>query len=245
LSPVTSYYGDGIQVALALASTVLTIISVMAYRRRPEGRYLLVMLGFVFFCIASLSNVTLALAVGWGPAVIRFFEAYLIPTLELLMVVSLLAALIWPTRLQKRFAVVLLVVIVSVGLVASTAYFADSSGNAQFILPAGCVKQTSGFLIIASSLGYNDSIAHGSPAKSWPIMDVTKGTQVNITLCNTYSQAVGFQVTHYLVDKVEIILPGQVVNVSFFADQTGTFLIYCSILNPIHIYLQGGELNVV
>jgi hypothetical protein len=118
LSPVTSYYGDGIQVALALASTVLTIISAMAYRRRPEGRYLLLMLGFAFFCVASLSNVTLALAVGWGPAVTRFFEAYLIPTLELLMVVSILAALIWPTRPQKRFAVVLLVVIVSVGLVA-------------------------------------------------------------------------------------------------------------------------------
>jgi heme/copper-type cytochrome/quinol oxidase subunit 2 len=52
-------------------------------------------------------------------------------------------------------------------------------------------------------------------------------------------------VAHYLEDKTETVLPGQVVNLSFLADETGTFLIYCSTFNPIHIYLQGGELNVV
>jgi hypothetical protein len=112
-------------------------------------------------------------------------------------------------------------------------------------LPAGCVRQSGGFLIIASSLGYNDSIAHGAPVKSWPVLEVTKGTDVTITLCNTYSQAVGFQVSHYLAGETETIMPGQVLSVSFIANQTGTFVIYCSIFNPIHIYLQGGELNVL
>jgi hypothetical protein len=245
LSLVTSYYGDAMQVALAMTSTVLMLVSIMAYRRRSEGRYLLLMLAFVFFCIASVSNMALALFVGWGPAVVPFFELYLIPSLELLMVVSFLVALVWSSKLERRFSVIFLAAILSIGLVASTAYLADSGNSAQSLLPAGCVKQTGGFLIIASSLGYNDSIAHGAPSKSWPVLDVTKGTEVNITLCNTYSQAVGFQVTHYLADKTETVLPGQVINVNFQANEPGTFLIYCSTFNPIHLYLQGGELNVL
>jgi len=99
--------------------------------------------------------------------------------------------------------------------------------------------------VIASSLGYNDSMAHGAPVKSWPVLRVANGTDVNITVCNTYSDAVGFQVSHYLDDKTEAVQPGRVINVSFLADQTGTFLIYCSVFNPIHIYLQGGELVVL
>ena len=138
-----------------------------------------------------------------------------------------------------------LVVILSIGIFAWTAYFADSGGDTQALLPAGCVRQAGGFLIIASSLGYNDSIAHGAPVKSWPVMDVTKGTDVNITLCNTYSQTIGFQVAHYLSEKIDTVLPGQVASVSFLANQTGTFNIYCAVFNPIHIYLQGGELNVL
>ena len=242
---VASYYGDGVQVALAMASTILAIVSIRAYRRRPEGRYLLLALAFVFLCIASISNSALALTTGISPGVVPFFEAYLIPSLELLMVVSFLVALVWSSKLQRRFVAVLLAVIISVGLAASTAYLADSGTSAESLLPAGCAKQAGGFLIIASSLGYNDSIAHGAPAKSWPVLDVTRGTNVNITLCNTYSQVVGFQVTHYLAAKTLTVLPGQVVNLSFVADETGTFLIYCSTFNPIHVYLQGGELNVL
>jgi len=242
---VASYYGDVVQVALAITSTILAIVSVRAYRRRPEGRYLLLMLAFVFLCIASISDTALALIVGLGPGVVPFFELYLIPSLELLMVVSFLVALVWSSKLQRRLAAILLAAIVSIGLVASAAYLADSSGSAQSLLPAGCAKQAGGFLIIASSLGYNDSIAHGAPAKSWPVLDVTRGTDVNITLCNTYSQVVGFQVTHYLADKTVTVLPGRVINLSFSANETGTFLIYCSTFSPIHVYLQGGELNVL
>ncbi len=160
------------------------------------------------------------------------------------MVVSFLVALAWSSKLQKRFAAVILAAVISIGLVSSTAYLADFT-SAQTILPVGCARQAGGFLIIASSLGYNDSIAHGAPSKSWPVLDVTKGTDVNITLCNTYSQVVGFQVTHYLADKTVTVMPGQVVNLSFVASETGTFLIYCSTFNPIHVYLQGGELNVL
>jgi hypothetical protein len=245
LSVFASYYGDAILVALAIASTILAIISMRAYKRRPEGRYLLLMLAFSFLCLASVSNTALSLLVGLGPGVAALFELYLIPSLELLMVVSFIVALVWSSKLERRFQAAILGAIVSIGFVGSAAYLADSGSNVQSILPAGCAKQTGGFLIIASSLGYNDSIAHGAPAKSWPVLDVTKGTSVNITLCNIYSQVVGFQVTHYLADKTVTVMPGGVVKLTFVADEPGTFLIYCSTFNPIHVYLQGGELNVL
>ncbi len=228
-----------------MTSAILMVVSIKAYLKRTEGRYLMLMLAFTFFCIASVINASLALFAGWGPALIPLFELYLIPSLELMTVVSLLIALLWTSRLGRRSVALLLVVTLSVALLASTAYIAGSGSNAQSLLPAGCVKQAGGFLIIASSLGYNDSIAHGAPVKSWPVLDVTKGTDVNITLCNAYSQTVGFQVAHYLESRTETIMPGQVFVTSFLANQTGSFSIYCTTFNPIHVYLQGGELNVL
>jgi hypothetical protein len=245
LSTVTPYFGDGVQVALAMTSALLMVVSIKAYTKRPEGRYLLLMLAFVFFCIASVSNTVLALYAGSGPSLVPLFELYLIPSLELLTVVSLLIALVWSSRIGRRSLTLFLAVVLVVGLLASTAYIAGSGGAGESILPTGCVKPAGGFLIIASSLGYNDSIAHGAPVKSWPVLDVTKGTDVSITLCNTYSQAVGFQVEHYLEGNTETVMPGQVFVASFLANETGSFSIYCAIFNPIHIYLQGGELNVL
>ena len=86
-------------------------------------------------------------------------------------------------------------------------------------------------------------MAHGAPVKPWPILDVYNGSDVAITVCNTYAQPLGFQVAHYLDDGIEAISPGQAITVNFVADETGTFLIYCSVLSPIHVYLQGGEVE--
>jgi len=249
LLPIALYYGDFVQVGLVAISAILTVVSVIAYRRRPEGRYLLLMLAFVLLLILSVSTALLELFVGVGPTTIQLAEAYLIPSVELLMGVSFLVAVLWSSKARRRGAMAVLAAVVTVGLVASTFYAASSAGigNAgiQSILPAGCTRPVGGFLIIASSLGYNDSIAHGAPVKSWPVLDVTEGTNVTITVCNTYSQAVGFQVTHYLAGRTEAVSPGQVIDVNFLANQTGTFDIYCAIFNPIHLYLQGGELNVL
>jgi len=175
-------------------------------------------------------------------------ELYLIPSLELLMGVSFLVALLWSSKARSRVALGSLVAFIAVALVASTAFISSSggllNGAALSSLPVGCVRPTGGFLIVGSSLGYNDSIVHGAPVKPWPILDVSNGSEVAITVCNTYAQALGFQVAHYLDDKVEAIGPGQAITVNFVADETGTFLIYCSVLSPIHVYLQGGEVNV-
>jgi hypothetical protein len=126
----------------------------------------------------------------------------------------------------------------------SVTYVTDLSRNNNTSLPAGCVKPADGFLVIASNLGYNDSIGHGAPVKRWPIIDVRKGTTVNFTVCNTDRQAHGFQIVHYFDSRIETVLPGQAIRLSFVANESGTYEIYCSIFCTIHVYMQNGELVV-
>ena len=240
--PVASYYDDAAQVALTAVSAVLMVISMNAYRRRREGRYLLLMLAFVLLCLGSASTTVLELFAGAGPSTFQLMELYLNPSVELLMAVSFLVALLWSSKTQRRAGLAFAATILAVALVASAAYVSSEGAGAP--LPAGCVRPAGGFLIVGSSLGYNDSIVHGAPVKPWPILDVSNGSDVAITVCNTYAQPLGFQVVHYLDDKIEAIGPGQALTVNFVADETGTFMIYCSVLSPIHVYLQGGEVNV-
>jgi hypothetical protein len=245
LFPVAPYYDDLVQVALTAVSAVLMVISVNAYRRRRDGRYLLLMLAFVLLCVGSTSTTALELFVGVGPATVQLIELYLNPSVELLMGVSFLVALLWSSKSRRRAGLAFAAAMIAVAVVASAAYVSGTGASALAPLPAGCVRPADGFLIVGSSLGYNDSIVHGAPVRPWPILDVANGSDVAITVCNTYAQPLGFQVAHYLDDKIEAIDPGQALRVSFVADETGTFLIYCSVLSPIHVYLQGGEVNVV
>jgi hypothetical protein len=246
LLPAAFYYDEVVQVTLTGISAALMVISINAYRKRREGRYLLLMLAFVLLCVGSASTTVLELFVGAAPATVQLMELYLNPSVELLMGVSFLVALLWSSTNRRRVGLAFAVAVIAVAVVASTAYVSGSGamGGALAPLPVGCVRPAGGFLIVGSSFGYNDSIAHGAPVKPWPILDVSNGSDVAITVCNTYAQPLGFQVVHYLDDRVEAISPGQAVTLNFVADETGTFLIYCSVLSPIHVYLQGGEVNV-
>ena len=142
----------------------------------------------------------------------------------------------------------MIALVLVVGVSITSALFVLSLGKGSSVrtapLPVGCVKPTDGFLIIASNTGYNDSIGHGAPQKAWPIINVTQGQTVNITVCNTDVQAHGFQVSHYYDSSIVTVTPGQVLHVSFVADQAGTFRIYCSIFCSIHIFMQSGQLRV-
>lgn len=111
-------------------------------------------------------------------------------------------------------------------------------------LPSGCAKPANGFLIIASNLGFNDSVDHGVPANSWPVISVKQGQQVDIVVCNTDVEAHGFQVTHYFDSSIESLAPGQVFHVSFVASQAGDFKMYCSIFCTVHTFMQSGLLRV-
>jgi len=243
---ITAYFGDIAQVALAAIATALMIVSINAYRKKSEGRYFLLALAFVSLFIVSASTMVLELFVGIGPADVQFVESYLIPSFELLMVISFLVALLWTSRVGKRVMAVFFVAIIALALAVLVVFTSSSGaiGSAGSVMPAGCVRPAGGFLIVASALGYNESMVHGAPTENWTVMEVPEGSNVTITVCNTYQQAVGFQVIHYLQDKVESVAPGHTLTVSFVAAEKGTFTIYCGIFCSIHLYLQGGELKV-
>lgn len=142
---------------------------------------------------------------------------------------------------SRRTLTILALAGVAFAAIISVTYFADRNGGSS--LPAGCVKPANGFVIIASDTGFNDSIGHGAPEKSWPIITVHQGEAVTIVVCNTDRQAHGFQIAHY-DSSIQTVEPGQVLKVPFVANQAGTFQIYCSIFCTIHVYMQSGLLNV-
>jgi hypothetical protein len=147
---------------------------------------------------------------------------------------------------NKRIVVVLLVVVL-LGVGATTTLYLLSIGATPGSrpLPPGCVKPADGYLIVASSTGYNDSIGHGAPEKNWPIITVKQGQNVTIVVCDVDVQAHGFQIAHYWAPPpVVTIVPGQVYTVNFIASQVGSFQIYCDIFCSIHVYMQSGQLNV-
>jgi hypothetical protein len=147
---------------------------------------------------------------------------------------------------KNRLVIIVVLVVLLIGASATTALYLVSRGRTTTSspLPTDCVKPANGFLVIASSDGYNDSIDHGAPKNWWPIITVKQGETVNITVCNTDFQAHGFQITHYYDSNVVTIVPGQVLHVSFVADQAGEFRIYCNIFCSIHIFMQSGLLNI-
>ena len=152
-------------------------------------------------------------------------------------------------KMKRETLAALILAAIAVAAIIATTYAVDlnarngnDSGGAS--LPVGCVKPAGGYLVIASNLGYNNSIGHGAPAKSWPIIHVKKGSTVNIVVCNADLQSHGFQITHYLDSSIKTIIPGQVIKISFVADQAGAFTIYCSIFCTIHVYMQNGQLLV-
>jgi hypothetical protein len=143
---------------------------------------------------------------------------------------------------RSRLALIAAVVAVILLVVGAAVLLSRSAATG---LPSGCVRPQGGFLIIASKLGYNDSVDHGVPANPWPVITVNQGQQVNIVVCNTDNEAHGFQVSHYFDNTIEAIAPGRVVHVSFVASQAGDFQMYCSIFCSIHAFMQSGLLRVV
>jgi len=151
--------------------------------------------------------------------------------------------------LNRRLAVVLVAVFIAaaIGLVAVALPGLNqvATTTAATKLPAGCIKPAGGFLIVASLQGYNDSIDHGVPANNWPVMDAKLGQNVTIVVCNADpSQAHGFQIEHYYDDRLVSLAPGQVLKVSFMANEAGTFRVYCEILCSVHWAMQNGQLII-
>ena len=151
---------------------------------------------------------------------------------------------------SRRYLVILLVVVLASAAAVTAIALPElnrvaSTTTVPVKLPAGCVKPADGFLIIASELGYNDSVDHGVPKNSWPIVNVQQGRNVTILVCNADpAESHGFQIDNYYNAKTVSIAPGQVLTVSFIANKVGTFRIYCNIFCVVHWAMQSGELVV-
>ena len=147
-------------------------------------------------------------------------------------------------KASRRTLLIVAVSSIALAAVVSVTYYADFVRNNTPALPPGCSRPAGGFLIVASTDGYNDSIAHGAPVKSWPVITVRQGQNVTIVVCNIDHQAHGFQIKHYEDSNIESVLSGQTLKVSFVADQAGSFDIYCDIFCTIHVFMQNGLLMV-
>ena len=84
-------------VLLAALSVILMVISVIAYRKRPERRYLLLMLAFVFLSSDQIITLYQEVSLGGQLIMVPILELHLVHLLELLMIVSFIAALILPS----------------------------------------------------------------------------------------------------------------------------------------------------
>ena len=144
---------------------------------------------------------------------------------------------------SKRLLAVVVIVIASTGF-AVTAYAFHLFGLGT----ASCASRpTNGpnsayFTVIMSGNGYNDSKINGLPR---PVMNVTRGESVRIHLVNNDpTEDHGFTITHYLANGV-ILSPGKCYDVTFTADQLGTFRVFCQIFCLPHIpWMQNGQFNV-
>jgi len=132
-----------------------------------------------------------------------------------------------------------------VGVVVASAYVAYPLANSKpTSLPAWCVRPKGGYLIVANIDGYNESTSHDVPNNAWPVIDVAKGSNVTIAVCNTDHQAHGFQIRYYHDSNIETVAPGRMLTVSFMATQKGSFAIYCDIPCTVHAFMVSGKLVV-
>jgi hypothetical protein len=93
---VTSDSDDVMHLLLAGLSVVLMLVSVNAYRKKPESRYLLLMFAFVFLCLDQIVTAYQEFYLGGNLIELPFLNLHLIHLIELLMILSFLAALVKP-----------------------------------------------------------------------------------------------------------------------------------------------------
>jgi heme/copper-type cytochrome/quinol oxidase subunit 2 len=143
----------------------------------------------------------------------------------------------------------LAIVIVTFALAASVLYFSSlhpftPSQQAKAVSGVNCTSYTDSFTIIETESGYNDSIGHGAPSKSWPILCTKAGEDVTITVVNEDNvEPHGFAVAGYLPAGITV-LPGRTDTITFYASSPGDYKVYCNVICAIHVFMQSGVLVV-
>ena len=150
------------------------------------------------------------------------------------------------TILLRRVLVIVLIVVVGTGFFA-TAYtfhlFGLGTTNC-WARPASVSAGSAYFVVVMANEGMNVGFNSSKfQSGSWPIMNVTLGRSVTIHVINNDTvQSHGFAIQRYFSGFA--LGPGTCGDVTFTADQLGSFLVYCNISCTIHVFMQDGRLNV-
>ena len=111
------------------------------------------------------------------------------------------------------------------------------SGVKETTHPLGCNRPPSYVSIILDSSGFNDSKALGAPDRLPALLQFQKGETVNLIICNSDPvEAHGFAISHYF-DQGVTLRPGESYKISFVANDTGAFAVYCNLLCPVHLFM--------
>ncbi len=150
------------------------------------------------------------------------------------------------TKPLRRVLVIVLMVVAVTGVFAAayTFHFFGLGTTNCWVRPANIPASSTYFVVVMANEGMNVGF-NGSKFQSgsWPIMNVTMGRTVTIHVINNDTvQSHGFAIQHYLTGFS--LGPGTCSDVTFTANQLGSFTVYCNISCSIHIFMQNGRLNV-
>ena len=150
------------------------------------------------------------------------------------------------TKLLRRVLVIVLIVVALTGFfsAAYTFHFFGLGTMNCWARPANVPASSTYFVVVMANKGMNVGF-NGSKFQSdfWPIMNVTLGRNVTIHIINNDTvQSHGFAIQSYFTGFA--LGPGTCRDVTFTANQLGSFTVYCNISCTIHIFMQSGRLNV-
>ena len=141
--------------------------------------------------------------------------------------------------------IVLMVVTVTSFLAAAYTFHFFGLGTTNcWARPANVPSSAAYFVVVMANEGMNVGF-NGSKfiSGSWPTMNVTLGSIVTIHVINNDTvQSHGFAIQRYFSGFA--LGPGTCSDVTFSADQSGSFLVYCYISCTIHVFMQNGKVNV-
>jgi FtsP/CotA-like multicopper oxidase with cupredoxin domain len=150
------------------------------------------------------------------------------------------------TKLLRRVLVIVLIVVALTGFfsAAYTFHFFGLGTTNCWARPANLPASSTYFVVVMANKGMNVGF-NGSKFQSgpWPIMNVTLGRNVTIHVINNDTvQSHGFAIQSYFTGFA--LGPGTCRDVTFTANQLGSFTVYCNISCTIHIFMQNARLNV-
>jgi len=140
----------------------------------------------------------------------------------------------------KSVVVVVVIAAVALAFAILAPISTPPSGNAPSGPSQGNCKPPEGYTaIIENNSGINGSIAHGAPKNPWPVITVHKGDTVRLFICNLDRiEAHGFAIDGYF-DGGVTLRPGDTYRLTFTADKTGSFVIFCNVFCTVHIFMRG------